>query len=381
MRLDLILLSYITLFVLGLCDNIRGPVYPEILRQFSLNHTVGSVFFTMTSIMTCISGFFAQYLVRRYGELATLRASLIFMLISQIGVYGSSHFYWILVFAFFLGVSFGIMGVAQNTLVIRSSPPGQVQKWQSGLHSMYGAASFLAPLLISFLFWKNLNWRLGFAVSAGFTLLIFVLSYIIKSGLPLEVHNPSTHQEGQNRKEIFVACILSLYVAFELMVSTRLAVFVQTLYGFDGTAASFLTSGFFVFMFAGRLLFIFWRPSLSVPTQLSLSLVASVILTVIGLWGNPWILSLVGLAMAPAYPLAMTWAGELFPGSVARVTSYAIAISGIFVVIMHSMVGLLADHVGLQLALLVGPVMGLLAVFLIPIAKLSLAKMQAARSF
>ena len=43
-----------SLFALGLVDNARGPVFPDILKEFSLTDTVGSLFFLVASFASLV---------------------------------------------------------------------------------------------------------------------------------------------------------------------------------------------------------------------------------------------------------------------------------------------------------------------------------------
>lgn len=65
--------------------------------------------------------------------------------------------------------------------------------------------------------------------------------------------------------------------------------------------------------------------------------------------------------MAPFYALAMLAAGQLFRSSISQAISWAVALSSLFVVLMHLTVGFLTDLFGLKIALLLGPAFCLLA--------------------
>lgn len=360
----LILLSYISLIALGLADNIRGPVFPDYIQYFSLSNSQGSLFFTCTSVMSLLSGYTAQFVIQKLGRVRTLQASLLLLVISQFGIALSPSFYGTLFFALIFGLAMGTMGVAQNVLVIAASPPGKLQKMQSGLHSIYGAVSLMAPVVVNFCAWMWGSWSAAFFLTGILGVLVLIPTFK-KVEERYEAHEDQAQTEASRSEQVFFSLILASYVAAELMVSTRLALFVRREHNYTLESANWLNSGFFLFLMIGRLLFIFWQPKRSIKLQMTLSLLGSLVLIFLGLYWHPWCLALAGLAMAPFYPLTMTMAGKMFSKSLDVVASYCIAMSGVTVVLMHQWVGLMSDYVGLVWALWIGPFFILLSLFCI----------------
>ena len=51
----LILISFASLFVFGISDNIRGPLFPEILKEFNISDSMGSLMFALSSLSENVS--------------------------------------------------------------------------------------------------------------------------------------------------------------------------------------------------------------------------------------------------------------------------------------------------------------------------------------
>lgn len=349
-------LAYFSLFVFGLADNIRGPIFPEILAEYSLSNRVGSLYFAVASFMGIVGGLLGSYWLKKWSMRSSLQGSLLGVSLSFFLMSVAPNFLWLLVAAALFGVSLGVLGVSQNVLALSSSDPVRRQKVQAGLHSMYGAASLLAPICFQIGMDQWSSWRFGVALCSGLVFVSFLTTLYPKK-LPLARLLEATEQVtgGSQKKEIYFASILATYVLCELLISSRLALYLRNEVGLEVSSSSWAVTSFFVLMFVGRLLYVFFHPPFRIQSQLILSLLLTVMSILVGIYINWFGLVLSGLFMAPFYPLAMTAVGQLFPDTVSRATSFCIATIGVFVVFMHVVFGVAADYLGLQSALLIAP--------------------------
>ncbi len=360
--------SFLGLFIMSVADNIRGPVFSEILKSFNLTHTEGSYYFAAASFGSFVFGYLAQRPLRRWGAIRTHQIGIFSLFVSQFIMYWSPVFEGMILGGFLLGLSLGFVGVSQTVAIVAAVPGKALQKFLSGLHSMYGLSSLLAPLLVNVLFLKLNSWRGSFFVAGLLALGLLVLSFFLS--LPT---GPSTSASGsvdQGRpivifEKSYFGLILSAYVALEILVSSRIAVFSESAFGYSFKNSNYLVSLFFVFLFAGRLVFAFYQPPFRLKTQSLVSLAGALISLVLGVYVNPFFMSLTGLFMAPFFPLLMTCAAQLFPQHLGEVSSFCVALSGVTVVIVHLLFGILTDHYGIQFAFILGLIFGLLAWLLI----------------
>lgn len=347
-------LAYFSLFLLGLTDNIRGPLFDEILKEFGLSHLSGSYLFSLSSVFGLIGSLVIPYFLRRKGEAHALRFSIVMMGISQLIVAFSSNYAAVLVAMAFLGFSIGAMGVCQNSLVIHHAPAEKLKKYQAGLHSVYGFASFIAPWLIALIYSAAPIWRNVFFVTAAANFLVLAMTFKAPKADPREKEEHDLQKT--NRKEALVfSVMLGLYVAAEIMLSTRIPVFVIESWGVDLLTGGKWLSGFFVALLAGRLLMVVWHPKIRLKFQLLGWVGLSFLFLSLGLFTElRWALPLTGFAMGPIYPLTMTVAGDLFRGAIYRTTSYCFFSSSLLSMGMHTLFGAMTDRFGIHWAMIMG---------------------------
>ncbi|MNJ94692.1 putative transporter [compost metagenome] len=356
-----IIISYLTLFTFGLCDNIRGPLFPEILKHFAVSDTEGSTIFAFGAAAGFFGSLATRALIARMNRIQLLRLAAALQLMALLGLAFSTHFSVFLIFSILFGWSLGSMGFLPNVLVNIGAPPQHRQRALSGLHSMYGCASFLAPLLVAGVAWSGFDWRMSFILCG-----ILPLSLLLYS-LKVPAFCPSPEEEPQNTRpsgfkslkarkpQLFLALMMSFYVVAEILISSRLALFMRREWGFDLEQSSLYLTAFFACMLVGRVIFIFVSFSRPLVFQLSISLLATALSMTLGVFGHPGFFVLSGLTMAPFFPLAVAFIAAEFPEDLDSAMSFLIAADFLMLILMHLSVGYLTDLFGISRALLVGP--------------------------
>lgn len=360
----LLWVSFFSLFILGFGDNIRGPLFPEIIQSFNLSDSLAAWYFALSSFMSFVGSYFVRRM-KSVSELMNLLYLGVFCIFVSFTIQRFANNYVIVLSGVvFFGLSVGFLAVAQNNLVIIGTSPKNRSRMLSYLHSMYGTASLLAPLFVAGL--ANHRWQqilfyfswvaLGFS-AAGF--------FFNKKKLD-RIRHFSQFQESATHKlegfsELKISIAISLYVLAEIMVGTRLALYMRRYFDFDLSQSSLYVTLFFVFMLLGRVAISFLPHHFNIKKQLMCSLVAAFVLILIGLYVHPFALVLSGLGLAPFYPLGMSYISHLFPHKSTTIVSWTLTIQGFCIVLMHLSVGELADLVGLRSAMLMGPVCLLLS--------------------
>lgn len=365
-----IILSYFSLFVFGLSDNVRGPLFPEIMKEFSVNDSMGSWMFALSSISGFLSSYLCRHLLRRYDRLTVLRAGAVALIISQLGMAAAPSFYAFLFFSFTFGLSMGIVGLIPNVLVPLGSSSERKQQLLSGLHSMYGVASFLSPLIAAGVEHWTGSWRWTFAIVAlaPTGLLIYTRhssheNLHKKTELTAESHK--LNKARNFKPQLFFAFMVSFCVAAEIMVSSRLALFMRRTMNYDMESSSLYVTYFFVCMLAGRMLFTLIKLPTSVRNQLTGALVLSAACILAGLYVHPIFMPIVGFTVAPFYPLAISWISTKFPHDLDTAVSYMMATDSMMLVAMHLLVGKITDNAGIATAMLLGPVLCFISFLLV----------------
>ncbi len=357
-----IVLAYISIFLFGLSDNLRGPLFADILREFSLSNSRGSLFFSLSSFVSMAGAFAAPRIIAKWGHLTSLWIFMLFMSLSFIGYALSPSFEWILFCAVFFGVSVGGLGVTQNLLVLQGSDQKHRGRAQGGLHSTYGLSSLIAPGVVILIAFLGFGWRINFYVPAVLSLLT-VFAILFMSRKAAAAPSIEEHEESARAKkslgfpEVYWAILLCAYVALELMVSTRVTLLLREAFAFDLASANLWTSIFFVGLFVGRFAYTVKPLPLKLSHQLALSMFLGAGMMALGLLHRPEWISLSGFALSIFYPVWMTTLAKVFPDSFQRVASLGIALTGVSVVFMHTVIGGLTDLVGLVPAYAAVPIL------------------------
>lgn len=153
----LLWVSFFSLFILGFGDNIRGPLFPEIIQSFNLSDSLAAWYFALSSFMSFVATYFVRKM-KSVSELMNLLYLGVFCIFVSFTIQRfAPNYVVVLSGVVFFGLSVGFLAVAQNNLVIIGTSPKNRSRMLSYLHSMYGTASLLAPLFVAGL--ANHRWQ------------------------------------------------------------------------------------------------------------------------------------------------------------------------------------------------------------------------------
>ncbi len=352
--------AFASLFTLGLADNIRGTLFPEILNQFKVSNTLGSWLFAASSGAAFVAGITSTAYLRRY-KISSLLFTGVLLLAVGLAVMGFAvSFSWLIAGSLFLGLGIGYMGVAQNLLVAEGVDRKVRSRALSGLHGMYGLASFIAPMLAAATTQTFGKWSGAFYVVAIVSVLFLVAQLLIVPNPTFVVHAPIASTDDIGKKRIskkaltMVSFFFGFYVVAEILISSRLALYMRTYYQMDLTQSAWYVTLFFLFLLIGRVSFAFFHLPFALKSQLNGFLIGTLILLIMGLKLHPIFLVMSGLTMAPYYPLCVSYISEI-SGELSRTfLSIAMSFQSLAVVVMHLGVGYMTDQYGLAFALGVG---------------------------
>lgn len=356
-----VVFAFLSMFVLGLIDNMRGPLYPEVLKFFDLTNSEGAFNFALTSTAAVIANTVSAYALRKIYLDRLLSISVVAMIVSPLIMGLAPSYAYFLLGAVVLGLGFGSLGVAQNLLIAENTTGTTQRRALAGLHSIYGFSSLIAPYLASRApTWFAVNfpslgfmseWRSAFFVITILALILFVAIIISRPRTHFEAHvehNESLHgKKSPFSNLMWVAGFFASYVGAEILISSRLALYMRTYFNMSLQESSNYVTYFFVFLLIGRLTFAIKTFKIQLRTQMNLCLVLSILSLVLGLWIHPIFLSMIGLTMAPFYPLAIVYISDITGVEKRRFLTFAMGMQGALVIVMHLGVGVISDVFGL----------------------------------
>lgn len=375
----LLILAYSSLFFFGLTDNARGPAYPEILKQLDLSNTQGSLLFASSSFLSFILSLLSNTWLKRIDLSRAMKIGLGQLILSGLFMGMSAQFSnssLLIAASIFQGSGMGMCGVVMNLMVEKASPAHLRRRAFGGLHSTYAIASVVSPLLYSLVTSFGLNWMHFFYFLAAIgPLFVFIPSHpkeIIYSGKT--DNNPVVRLPMSLL--ISLGLCVGMYVASEIVISSRLVLYLEQGHGMTNSKANLYLCAFFIFLMIGRLSVSFFHFKLSGPKILFTSLLLTLIFFGPGLGHYPIFLSLTGLSMSVFFPSYMDWLAENFPQDFPKVTSTVLSGIGLHLVAMHLGFGRLAAYIGVRGAMRLAPLLLFISLVILIIATWKISKLR-----
>jgi fucose permease len=347
-------------------DNARGPVYPLIIDIFSLTKSNASYVFSLASFVSFIVTVLVNKWLPRFGLIGSTKISLSFHSIALI-LMGSSAFFengysLFLLGCVFLGIGVGLQSITVNLIVSKSSTALNRRKLFSGLHSMYGAAALLSPFVLGIFIRLGFDWRYVFLFLS--LLPIIVLITFIKNQ-EIEFEEPfELSRKSFNKSSIRLGVLLALYVSTEIIVGTRLVLFLKDELQMSVEQGSMYLTLFFLLLLTGRLSFTFMNLKLKSYNLLQLSLCGTLICFGLAFTIDPRFLALSGLTMSYFFPCSMDFISNNYKDS-ETIISIVMNFVGLFLIFAHLAFGVISDIYGVSLAMKLGILLSSLVLYLL----------------
>lgn len=370
-------LIILTFFVISFLTNIIGPLVPQIIEDFNLSLTLVALlpfaFFIAYGVMSIPSGM----LIERYGEKNVMIAA---FLVAFSGALLFSLFpvYHIAVISLFLiGTGMAMLQVAINPL-LRVSGGEENFAFNSVIGQLFfGLASFLSPLVYSYLVLnvgsddsnfilttfaalvpENLPWVSLYWLFALVSLIMVVIIGVSK--FPVVTKNEDelvgafeTHLELLKDKKVILFFLgIFCYVGTEQGVANWISEFLSTYHGYDPqTVGASTVSWFWGMMTAGTLLGLLLLKIMDSKKVLILFTSIVILCFTVSLFGS----GSLAIFMFPAigFFIAVMWP-IIFSLALNSVSEHHGSFSGILVTgiaggaIVPLIVGALGDVVGLR---------------------------------
>ncbi len=369
----ILILSWLSLYVLGLVDNSRGPLYPLILEDLKIDHFKGAFFFSVGSFVAILGSFSCRYLFKYLSVHRVFQFSLFVFVCLGVSLFKTTNYVGLIMSAVLFGIAFGLLSVSQNVMASTKQTHMSTVKSFSILHSMYALAALTSPLLASVALKNGASWNFIFLIICMSALPVLILSLFARK------QNQGIGEKNiiLKQSEVQVTAKLSdypqwklwsfvfgCYVSAELLVSTRLVVFLESL-GWGLEKAQFGLALFFLGLLLGRIAMIFIK-NISHHRIVSLSFVLGAFCMILALSFAPVLVILSGLFLAPVFPMGMTIIAEetaYIKNLFSQVSAQVITLASVTVVIMHLLVGKITDVYGIQKAFILVEVLLLFSAF------------------
>lgn len=377
----IVILILLIFFVISFLTNILGPIIPDIVKSFDLSIGLAGFlpfsFFVAYGIMSIPSGL----LVEKYGEKTMLVVAFVFACVGAFLFAIIPSFSIALLSLFIIGIGMAMLQVVINPL-LRVAGGEEKFAFNSVLGQLFfGAASFLSPLLYSYLVlnvhsgnnsmllnilnglvpeslkWVSLYWV--FAVIAGLMVLVIALIKFPKVELKEDERmdvGASFWELAQNRYVWLFFFGIFAYVGTEQGIANWMSQFLQTYHGVDPTTeGASIISLFWGLLTVGCFLGLLLLKLFDSRRVLIIFTMGAIVSLLLGLFGSvdlaKYAFPLTGFFASVMYSVIFSLALNSVPQHHGTFSGILCAgISGGAVVPL--IIGGLAEIVGLQMAML-----------------------------
>jgi len=247
---------FLSFFVFGFTDNLKGPTLPSMLAELNISYgTGGNIFFGEYLgflIATLITGILAD----RFGLKSVIILAGVFL---GIGVGGYSFFQSAILLSgslFILGLGLGALELGPNAIIV------SLHHERKGLYLnlmavLHGLGSLIAPLFAGWLLSLSISWRVIYRwdiLLIALFVFIFIFLRFPKAEEKTQLdfrHVPQIAFKGQLP---WYYVIITFYVAAEIGLVSWLVAFLQEIRSVSVTSSNQSLSIFFAMMMIGRLI-------------------------------------------------------------------------------------------------------------------------------
>ncbi|MFW5794773.1 MAG: MFS transporter [Bacillota bacterium] len=255
-KIKIMIMSFTSMLMIGIVNNLRGQIGPLIMDDFALNYSQLGFLFSFLSIGAIIIFFLSGKMIEKYGLINIFLYGLVHTAVSLLAVYLSSGYYYLLISFFSISMGLTLLNIVSVT-VISMSFSQRRGKMINLLHLFYGLGGIISPYFVTLILKMGFSWAHSFLFS-----LIFIVIIIIQyksSRLPeFEASKSqsmlSTKKLLKNKAVILFSLLVFLQVGVEFSLVTWLAPFLKDVQFRTEIVISFFLSLFFISFTFGRLL-------------------------------------------------------------------------------------------------------------------------------
>lgn len=360
---------FLSFFVFGFVDNLKGPLLPELLRNGDYSYRQAG-----TIVLAGYLGFIlASLLTGVMADLVNNRSVLLFaaicLCIGSIG-FGTTHSYLGLIgFMGITGVGLGAIELGANGLIVELHSESR-GLYLNLLSTFHGFGSLLVPLYAGWLVNAGFPWQQIYASSVLLAVPLLVVFWPRKgsfSAVVIRQEEPidSSQEQGSSYwrtlyrvgftwRMICFYVLIAAYVAIELSVGAWMMEYLQHERNMSVRTSSFYLSSFFVLLMLGRLLGAFVVERVDTLLAVFIAILSSSICVLLGIFGNDSLIVLL--------PISGFFMSIVFPTVTAAVTKLHVAKTGTILGILFAFgglggafgpwtVGFVSDLAGLKIGL------------------------------
>jgi len=349
----LVILAYLAFFSIALPDNTLGVAWPSMRLDFGLSTGAAGLVPPVGVAATLVATAFASRLAARFGVGRLLAAGTWLSAAALVVSATSPGFTQFLVSVALMGFSGGAIDATINAYAARTFGARRINL----LHASFVVGAALSPLLVTAFVQTGLGWRWPYVVIAALQValgLLFLLTHARwtapVAALPADDSPSATRPIAARRADVTIGIVaVAVQTGIESAVALWAFTFLTLGQGVDPVAAGLLASGYWMVMFAGRVVLGSLAERVGAWPVLG-GAAAGLIGAGLLVWlGGPvgamaGVL-LFGLAAAPVYPLLiLTTAARTSATGADAVVGYQAGASSVGAAVFPLLIGLAMDR-------------------------------------
>lgn len=362
--------GFLSFFVFGFADNLKGAILPELLESMSLTDTQGGLVQLGAYLGFIVTCFFTGMLADLVGNRIVLILAGLFLTIGLAGFSVATVFGLLFGFMFLFGIGTGAIEVGGNDLIVELHGDER-GRYLNLLGVFHGVGSLLVPLYVAGLLSLGFGWRS--IVQSTLVLSIVLLIYFIlaRTGRKETTNSKERGSEEDGaessggidwqvlRRQGFTPemrwfyLLLGAYVSIELGMAAWLVEYLQRIRGVPETTSQFYLSGLFVAIMIGRLLGSLVVDRIGYLRTISIALVGALVCLVGGLTLQNAMLLLptTGLFLSIVFPTVAAAVSERNPENAGSILGLLFTFGGLGGAVGPWLIGVVSDWQGLQFGL------------------------------
>lgn len=298
---------FLTFFVFGFTDNLKGSTLPSMLAELNFSYGMGGNIFFGEYLGFLIATLLTGILADRFGLKSIMLLAGVFL---GLGVSGYSFFHSAILLSgslFVLGLGLGALELGPNAIIIslHHERKGLYLNLMSVLH---GLGSLAAPLFAGWLLSLNISWRVIYRwdiLLIALFIFIFIFLRFPKAKEKTQINFRHIPQIAFKKQLPWFYAAISFYVAAELGMASWLVTFLQQTRNASVNQSNQALALFFAMIMVGRLIGGFFVHRVGYLRSILFTTIGALLCIVAGLFGPKeafFLLPLTGFFLSIIFP-------------------------------------------------------------------------------
>ena len=346
--------AFFAFLIFGFTDNLKGPILPVLLEEFSLSYAQGSNILLMLYLGFMLSILGSGFIAGKYGNRNVILLAGIILSSSAAGMSMVQDQIFLYPLYFAVGIALGGIEIGSNGAITDLYHENS-GKYLNLLAVFHGAGAMAAPWIVGILLEKGITWQNVYKGSIlPILLLPLIFLFLRLTTRDFPVHRSNNENKDSNiflNPDLFLlAFLIFLYVASEISFASWVVDYLYKVKTFSLKSASIMLTVFWGLVMLGRFIASFVVDRIGYMK----SLIITVCLAMITFGGGilpgksfSYLLPLTGFFFALIFPTVTAIATRIFPYSKHKVFSFLFFFAGLGGLVGPWVVGYSANWFGI----------------------------------